>query len=326
MRIWMSIATLFLVVGQARADDGFWRTWGDGKAELDGYTLTEPRYGEPRQGIAVLIYVTEDFSDSARVKADPGKHPKPDVEPVLKLNFLRQFQTGIYDYGVLTSTFLRTERPGFPVSKVSFSAQEWCGHVYQQWLARGDRLVGSAHSYFDGEADQSLTLPLPEGGVMEEQLPVLVRGLRGDLLRPGEAKSFPFLPSVVRARFSHKPQAWGRAKLTRGAVAAPFASGVGTLPASVWTLAEEGGETTEYVVEEAAPHRLLGWSRSDGEKGLLRGSARLPYWALNQPGGEKHLIELGLTARDFRGLDTAPPKPSKPKSPQRDVTDPWKTR
>ncbi|HEX8953647.1 MAG TPA: hypothetical protein VF945_17440, partial [Polyangia bacterium] len=45
--------------GAARADD-FWKVWGDGKAELDGYALVEPRYGQPREGTAVAIFVTED--------------------------------------------------------------------------------------------------------------------------------------------------------------------------------------------------------------------------------------------------------------------------
>src|SRR5437879_1004520 len=64
------------LAGAARAED-FWKWWGDGKAELDGYALTQPRYGEPREGTAVLVFVTEDFSDSARVKADPGKPSRP---------------------------------------------------------------------------------------------------------------------------------------------------------------------------------------------------------------------------------------------------------
>src|SRR5512142_2190543 len=79
----------------ARADD-FWTFWGDGKAELDGYALVEPRYGQLREGTAVAIFVTEDFSDALRVKADPGKHPKSDVVPVMKVNLVRDFQTGIY--------------------------------------------------------------------------------------------------------------------------------------------------------------------------------------------------------------------------------------
>src|SRR3954471_15567229 len=149
----LSILTAVTTASAARADD-FWKHWGDGKAELDGYALVQPRYGQPRDGTAVLIFVTEDFSDSARVKADPGKHPPSDVYPVLKLNAVRDFQTGIYDYNLLTSVFARVEG-GFPVVKASFSAQEWCGHVYQQWLARGGRLAGVSHSYFDGEADQT---------------------------------------------------------------------------------------------------------------------------------------------------------------------------
>src|SRR5439155_6663326 len=66
--VWLGCAVMCVASLSARADE-FWSYWGDGKAELDGYALVEPRYGEPRDGTAVLIYVTEDFSDSARVKA-----------------------------------------------------------------------------------------------------------------------------------------------------------------------------------------------------------------------------------------------------------------
>ena len=40
----------------------FWKTWGDGQAELASYDLTEPHYGKPRQGVAVAIWVSETFS------------------------------------------------------------------------------------------------------------------------------------------------------------------------------------------------------------------------------------------------------------------------
>lgn len=65
---------------------GFWKHWGDGQAELSGYRLIQPRYGQPRLGQAVLIFVTETFSERDRVKADPGKHPASDEFPVMKLN------------------------------------------------------------------------------------------------------------------------------------------------------------------------------------------------------------------------------------------------
>jgi hypothetical protein len=280
----------------ARADD-FWRYWADGKAELDGYALTQPRYGEPRAGTAVLIFVTEDFSDSARVKADPGKHPPADVHPVLKLNFVRDFQTGIYDYNILSSTFLRTEWSGepWPLDKTSFSSQEWCGHVYQQWITRGAELQGVSHSYFDGEADQTRALPLVPGGVVEEAIPVLVRGLRGDWLAPGASKTVPFLPSALRARLGHRPQAWGEATVSRAPAATATRSALGELRAIEWTVEERGGVRTTWTVEEAAPHRILGWSASDGESGRLLGSARLPYWELHGNGGEASLKLLGLS-------------------------------
>jgi hypothetical protein len=54
-------------------DVGFRKTWGDGQAEVAGYSLTYPRYGQPRTGTAVTIFVTEPLSESLRVKADPGK-------------------------------------------------------------------------------------------------------------------------------------------------------------------------------------------------------------------------------------------------------------
>ena len=148
----LAAAALLLGLSSPTFAQDFWAHWGDGKAELNGYRLTQPRYGAPRAGTAVFIFVTEDFSDSLRVKADAGKHPAADVYPVMKLNAVRDFQTGIYDYNVLTSTFLRVAA-GWPVAKVSCSSQEWCGHVYHQIVPRAGRISGLFHSYFDGEAD-----------------------------------------------------------------------------------------------------------------------------------------------------------------------------
>jgi hypothetical protein len=280
----------------ARADE-FWKFWGDGKAELDGYALVEPRYGQPRDGTAVLIFVTEDFSDALRVKADPGKHDKSDVAPVMKLNLVRDFQTGIYDYNTMTSTFLRTELDGgsfFTLAKTSFSSQEWCGHVYMQWLPRGTRLVGTSHSYFDGEADAAPELEWPAGGVVEDALPVLVRGLRGDWLAPGASKKVPFLRSQLRTRLLHVPAKWGEATISRAPASTEIKSALGTLRAFVYTVAESGGDTITFTVEEAAPHRLLAWRSSSGESARILGSARLPYWTMHDNGGEKALKLLGL--------------------------------
>lgn len=299
----LALLTLAGVPASAGAAD-FWKTWGDGKAELDGYDLVEPRYGQPRHGTAVMIFVTEDFSDSLRVKADPGRHPPADVFPVLKLNFVRSFQTGVYDYRVLQSVFARVA-DGMPLVKSTLSVQEWCGAVYQHWLARGDHLEGTLHSYFDGEADRAATLPLPAGGLVEDELPILLRGLRGDLLPPGGSRTVPFLPSSLRARFEHKPQAWGEATLRRGATAAPVTTTIGTVEANTWTVEEKGGPTVTWTIEAGGAHRVLAWRSTSGEEGTLLGSTRLPYWALHDEGGERYLPQLGL------------PQPAAPRLPPR---------
>lgn len=277
----------------AEVSNAFWSHWGDGRAELSGYRLRQPRYGSARPGTAVLIYVTEDFSDSLRVKADPGQHPRSDVYPVLKLNAVRDFQTGVYDYNVMTSVFARVA-PGWPLAKVSFSSQEWCGHVWHQLLPRGGRVASLSHSYFDGEADATENLALPEGGAMEDALPILLRGWAGEYLPRGGSRSVPYLPSLLRARLEHKPLAWGKATIAVARDSATVEVPAGRFDVLTWTVAPQDGPKLTYQIETASPHRLVRWSSDAGEEAELLGSERLAYWKLNGPGGEEHLKRLGL--------------------------------
>lgn len=127
--------------------------WYNGEAEITSYKLEQARYGEIRQGTAVLVFVTEDFLPEIQVKADNFNNTNI---PVLKLNATKNFNTGIYPYSIMQSTF-------FPISnnkhalKVSASIQEWCGQVYTQLNNRNQFEIKS-HSYFQGEADQNFNL------------------------------------------------------------------------------------------------------------------------------------------------------------------------
>lgn len=127
--------------------------WYAGEAEISSYKLEQARYGEMREGTAVLIYVTEDFLPGIQVKADNQSDTNV---PVLKLNATKNFNTGIYPYSIMQSTF-------YPVAnnqhalKVSSSMQEWCGHVYAQ-LNNKEKFNIMSHSYFQGEADESFKL------------------------------------------------------------------------------------------------------------------------------------------------------------------------
>ena len=117
--------------------------WYNGEAEITSYKLEQARYGEMRSGTAVMVFVTEDFLPKEQVKADTYNEKNT---PVLKLNSTKNFNTGIYPYSIMQSTF-------YPVAnnqhalKISASVQEWCGHVYTQLNNRNDFEVTS-HSYF----------------------------------------------------------------------------------------------------------------------------------------------------------------------------------
>jgi hypothetical protein len=292
----MSRLLVLLSLAAPVSAQDFWTHWGDGKAELNGYALKQSRYGALRAGRAILVFVTEDFSNSARVKADPGKHPPSDVYPVLKLNAVRDFQTGIYDYNVMTSSFLRVA-PGWPVAKVSFSSQEWCGHVWHQVVPRDGKLSGLFHSYFDGEADGADDLVFPKDGVLEDALPVLLRGWNGEYLKAGESRAVPLLPSLLWARLNHRPLAWTTAKIARARSARSVSVPAGRFEATAYTVETADGRTLGFEIEAVPPYRLVRQTGPDGEELALLGSTRLPYWQLNAPGGEQHLRALGLGTR-----------------------------
>jgi len=293
MRVSAVLIPAVLILAAPVSGQDFWAHWGDGKAEVNGYRLTQPRYGAKRSGTAVYVFVTEDFSDSLRVKADSGQHPKSDVTPVMKLNAVRDFSTGIYDYNVMTSTFLRTER-GWPVSKVSFSSQEWCGHVWQQIIPREGQVHSVSHSYFDGEADREETLEMPADGVFEDALPVILRGWNGAFVAEGESRTVPFLPSLLHARLTHTPLEWTTARISRASETESVSVPAGRFEVSMLTVEVEGGRTLTFAIEARPPYRLVRQTGADGEELALLGSTRLAYWKLNAPGGESYLEQIGL--------------------------------
>ena len=285
----------------------FWKHWGDGKAELAGYDLTYPRYGHERKGTAVAIFVTETFSNSARVKADPGKHPASDEFPVMKLNLIQDFATGIYDYNLMTSVFVALQpvngRPIGAPTKVTFSSQEWCGQVYHQLLFYQKAVRETSHSYFDGEADRDQTFKYPADGISEDALLLWARGLAAPALQPGESIEVPILRSVEFARQRHLPVGWSQAILSRSEKKEPITLPAGTFEAetlSVEIAAIEGRRVWIFHVESAYPHRILKWETDDGLKAELLASDRLQYWKMNGPDFAAAVEKLGLSPRPAR--------------------------
>ncbi|PKV50722.1 hypothetical protein ATE84_2788 [Aquimarina sp. MAR_2010_214] len=172
--------------------EDFKKYWYAGKAEISSYQLEQARYGEMRKGTAVLIYVTEDFLPKKQVKAD---RQNTSNIPVLKLNATKKFNTGIYPYSVMQSTF-------YPVAdnqhaiKISNSMQEWCGHVYAQ-LNNKKQFEITSHSYFESEADQDFKL---DKAILENELWTKIR-INPEALPQGDLQ---IIPSFEYCRLRHK--------------------------------------------------------------------------------------------------------------------------
>ena len=297
------IALLGVSASPAPAPDPpFGSYWHDGKAELDGYRYTVTRYGQLRRGQCTAIYVTEPFSRSKRVKVDDAARNPNDTFDVLKLNLVRDFQTGIYDYNTMTSLFVRSD--DLEPVKASFASMEWCGNVYEE-LRVDPGLVGQRlSSYFEDESTRQ-DVRRPKDGLLEEELYIRLRGLYGDYLAPGQAKTVPFLMSAFRRRLTHQPLRWTSARIER----APAPRGVrvpaGGFSTVVYTVKIQDGPEGLFFVDRAYPHRVVRWEwrqvtgrgrwgADSNDSGELMGSARMSYWKLHGEGDESYLRRLGL--------------------------------
>lgn len=246
--------------------------WFAGEAEITSYDLKQARYGEMREGHAVLIYVTEPFRTDLQVKAD---NPGADNLTVLKLNRSKNFLTGIYPYSIMSSIFQPVSRKSQAL-KVSTSVQEWCGHVYTQ-LNNRDQFEINSHSYFESEGDRHMTLAK---SLLEDEIWTQIR-LEPESLPTGSLK---IIPSLEYLRLTHQEikayQAVGRL------------SGSGSW--QTYSLEyPELGRRLDIRFETSFPHRIEGWDETypsgfGPEAKPLTSTAvrkrtlKTPYWQKNQ--------------------------------------------
>lgn len=254
--------------------------WYNGTAEITSYQLEQARYGEIRNGKAVLVYVTEDFLPDVQVKADSRN---PNNVSVLKLNATKNFNTGIYPYSIMQSTF-------FPVAnnqhaiKVSSSMQEWCGHVYTQ-LNNREQFEITSHSYFQGEADQNLTL---DKAITENELWNQLR-INPSSLPTGEVE---IIPSLEYIRFRHiKIKAYkATASLNDGVYEIEY---------------PELNRTLKISFNSSFPYDISGWeeqfksgfgpnAKTLTTKATRLESIRSAYWGKNSNADEALRAELKL--------------------------------
>ncbi len=294
---------VFVGLSSLAQENLFWKQWGDGQAEVAAYDLVVPRDNELRRGVAVSIFVPENFSNALRVKALPGKHPSTDIIPVMKLNLLKDFQTGVSGYRDMLSAFA-TLAPanGLPagvLTKGVYSRQEWQGATFSQALIDKNRVKVTSHSYLDGEADQMRELAMQPNGMTEDGLWFWARGWTQPVLAPGEVKAVPMLTSAEPGKGLLQ---WTNVQLKRAPLTKKILVDAQQIDADLFTAQVMNGIRKDFYVERGGQRRILRWDFSNGERGQLIKSARMKPWELTGKGGEAALKQLGVLPRPVRTL------------------------
>jgi len=241
--------------------------WYAGKAELNSYTLKQSRYGELREGEVVLVFVTEPFSLSKQVKLDNPQRAGADKVPVMKLNQLRKFNTGIYDYSVMTSTFTPIDTVQYPNTlKLNTSMQEWCGHTFTQLNLEDNNYHFKEYSYFESEGDTERQIKL---ALLEEELMTRLRINDGKL---PSGKTTLILSSLY-SRFSHNEMNISEANISSSETDDTVTHTIDYehLPRKI-----------TITTQKAFPYKILSWTEDNGDglitEATLKKSINESYW------------------------------------------------
>ena len=283
---WLVVAGAFLAScnqGVTPPTKQFKEQWYAGKAELSTYNLQQARYGEIRNGEAVLIFVTEDFSTNKLVKLDEPEKTD-DKMRVLKMNMTKNFVTGIYPYSMMLSVFTPVSKEGKEKTlKADCSSQEWCGQTFSQLKLKGNDYNWQLHSYFEKEGEQDKKL---DAVVIEDELWNRIR-INPSSLPQGKVS---LLPGLLWQRLSHIKLKEEEAVLTLSKADSFFIKDSGV---QMYTIHYPSAQRTlQIYFQSAFPHEILGWQENypDGfgnnkkmltTKAAKKKTAWLDYWKHN---------------------------------------------
>jgi hypothetical protein len=283
---WLVVAGTFLASCKQEVDppsEIFKQTWYAGKAEINTYALQQARYGEIRNGEAVLIFVTEDFSTEELVKLDEPEKTGDKVR-VLKMNMTKNFVTGIYPYSMMLSVFTPVSKEGNEKTlKADCSSQEWCGQTFSQLQLKGNDYNWQLHSYFEKEGEQDKKL---DAVLIEDELWNRIR-INPSSLPQGKVS---VLPGLLWQRLSHIELKGEEAVITLSKADSFFIKDSGVQMYTIHYPAAQ--RTLQIYFQSAFPHEILGWQENypDGfgnnkkmliTKAVKKKTAWLDYWMHN---------------------------------------------
>jgi hypothetical protein len=252
--------------GEAFLENAYWNS---GKAEFQVYEASVKKYGTDRKATVKLILVKEPFDPLRLVKT---RH-EDDAVDVIKLNFIREIPTGIYDYFQMASIFF--ERSSGRILKYAMSSQDGCGTTFVQYLRREEKHVFHYHSYFDDQGDSETVL---QGGefTFYDALPLV---LRFRLPRTGEYR-MKIVDSLLSNQAVPPAIREGRVRTRSGG---SRTVGGKTYPSVFLAEVRRGEQRDLLVFGPEYPHRLLEWRKADGDGLVLNQSHFLYYWRHVQP-------------------------------------------
>ncbi len=268
--------------------------WYAGRAEITRYELEQARYGELRKGDAVLIFVTEDFLKDKQVKHEFGD--RSNAVPVLKLNAVRKFYTGIYPYSIMTSVFTPVDLKKTATLKVVSTTQEWCGQTFMQLNNRDAGFDLETRSYFQKEGDQQVRL---QPALLEDEIWTRIR-LAPESLPTGNIE---IIPGQIFSRLRHLPL---KVEQATAVLATTSDAGLSDGDIQVYSIDYQDVERKlEIRFEKTFPHRILAWQET-GRSGFgpdapvlttharKTHSLKTDYWSKNKLSDSHLREELGL--------------------------------
>ncbi len=265
--------------------------WYSGKAEVTSYNLQQSRYGETREGKAVLIFVTEDFSQKKQVKLDEPEKTGSDKVSVLKMNFTKNFITGVYPYSMMLSVFTPISRNQFQNTvKTTMSSQEWCGQVFTQLNLKNKKYNLQSNSYFEKEGDESKEIKIV---LLEDELWNLIR-LDPENLPTGKVE---IIPGSFFSRLLHVDAAVQEAIISKEQLAQEMIYSI-SLPVH--------NRSLSIHFDKNFPHKILSWEENFVERGktvqtkaVLDKTIFTDYWTKNKNEFIGLRDSLGLSHKNY---------------------------
>jgi hypothetical protein len=238
--------------------------WQEALAEIAVYGFHHTELAEGEDEVTFVtqrIDVNREFQ--VELRWPPGQKPH---YPAIRQTTIGA--TSRHGESVQTASHLFLEISGQPrAQRYQVIRTDWSGTLTKDFHFGVEPWVLHFMSPIDGEGRGSFTFPANHQARLEEELPILLRGLR---FKDGLSTTFQLYTSQITTSAQRPVAHAARATVTA--------------EAESWVVEVESsdGRLQEFRFDVAFPHLLRSWAHSDGRRLELKTHRREAYW-LPQP-------------------------------------------